>query len=489
MLVTVPKVKARAGCSSQCLVPPSPELLGKIYAKYEDLMDKKMLPDTLTFQEYFAVLSSELRGEDFVGLDDEALEHGSKTGAELINRPEIELKGVVNTLVLLVDFPDKPHNPDQTTDSFRQMLFDDRGSFPTGSMRQFYRTVSNYDEQADTGIDVVGRVEGWFRLPQPSTFYTNNDSGTKGAFPRNAQGMARDAVLAAVAQGIDFAPDGIKYDVLEKGIITALFIVHAGRGAEQTFDRNDFWSLKWVIPGGVRVTDNLEVKTFLTVPEDCNVGVCAHEWGHLAARWPDLYDTGETKTTRSKGLGNYCLMASGSWGNGGLTPTLPNGMLRMYHSWIDVERVTESRENIELRPAAEGGGIVVVQNLERMLPEQYVLVEYRRRRNQDAALPDEGLAIYMVDERIPDVNNEQMLAIELLQADNKRDLSEIFGLGNKGDAHDLYPGSVEGVTNDTLGETTRPALNLPNRTWSGITIRVRGDAGDPSMFIDVEIAS
>ncbi|HWC10455.1 MAG TPA: immune inhibitor A domain-containing protein [Acidimicrobiales bacterium] len=95
-----------------------------------------------------------------------------------------------------------------------------------------------------------------------------------------------------------------------------------------------------------------------TVPEDCNMGVCAHEWGHLAAQWADYYDTGRQDLTRSDGLGNYCLMASGSWANGGLTPSLPNGMLRMFHGWIEPTLVTESTSDIVLKPAAEGGGAV-----------------------------------------------------------------------------------------------------------------------------------
>jgi hypothetical protein len=48
-------------------------------------------------------------------------------------------------------------------------------------------------------------------------------------------------------------------------------------------------------------------------------------------------------------------MAAGSWGNGGLTPVLPNGMLRMFHGWIQAELVTKSKAAIKLRPAGEGG--------------------------------------------------------------------------------------------------------------------------------------
>lgn len=185
-------------------------------------------------------------------------------------------------------------------------------------MRDYYHGVSGFDAAAPTngGIDVQGEVHGWFRLPHPLSFYANGLSGQDSAhFPKNEVGMAADTLKIARQQGVKFPEE---LDVLGEGIVTALFIVHMRprrRGGPEGPAAGGPVERQVELHPGFPTDSSLTVQTFLTVPEDCRVGVCSHEWGHLAARWADFYDTGNPNVDAvSSGLGDYCLMASGSWG-------------------------------------------------------------------------------------------------------------------------------------------------------------------------------
>ena len=87
-----------------------------------------------------------------------------------------------------------------------------------------------YSEVSLGKVSLKGSVHGWLRMPQPYAYYTFNGSGTDAPYPHNAQKLAEDAVTVALANGVTFEP---QLDKLNQGIITALFIIHAGRGAEE----------------------------------------------------------------------------------------------------------------------------------------------------------------------------------------------------------------------------------------------------------------
>ena len=185
------------------------------------------------------------------------------------------LRGTVRVIVVLVDFSDRPMM--QTQQHFQDLFFS-QGK-PKKSVREYYSDVTH------GLIDLQGDVVGPLRLPKTLKTYANRASGMGTAVP-NAQTMAFDAVTAADPM-VDFTP----YDNDGNGFVDAFIVIHAGPGAEVTGSQDDIWSHKWVLPGGARAVDQTKIYAYLTVPEDCKIGVCAHELGHLLFGFPDLYDT------------------------------------------------------------------------------------------------------------------------------------------------------------------------------------------------------
>jgi immune inhibitor A len=101
-----------------------------------------------------------------------------------------------------------------------------------------------------------------------------------------------------------------KYDNDGNGFVDAFIVVHAGRGAEETGNTENIWSLKWQLP--TPKSDHGETAFgFLTVPEDAKLGVCVHEIGHLVFGWPDLYDSKPQPTGQWRG--HWGMVAHVTW--------------------------------------------------------------------------------------------------------------------------------------------------------------------------------
>lgn len=339
------------------------------------------------------------------------------------------LRGTIQVIVVLVDFDDKPMT--QTANHYRDLFFSN-GVIPTKSVREYYAEVTRGQ------VDLQGDVVGPFRMPQTLVTYAHDESGMGLVFP-NGQTMARDALRAA-DPAVNFAP----FDNDGNGFVDAFIVVHAGRGADQTGSVDDIWSHKWTLQDGAVTTDGTKVFGYLTVPEDCKIGVCAHELGHLLFGWPDLYDTDGS----SEGVGNFCLMGSGSWGGGGDTPVHPSAWCKANQGWVIVHNVTtndtftfddvkNSNEVFRVWKNGESGS-------------EYFLFEVRQKTRFDASLPGGGLLIWHVDETVSTNTNETHYKVALIQADNMKDLEAAH---NRGDAGDPYPGSSN---NSTFSPTSSP---------------------------------
>lgn len=364
----------------------------------------------------------------------------AKTRPDTLGAPKANLgpvTGARRVLVLLVDFSDAPAQ--QSPDHYRELLFSQRTS-ATGSMRDFFTEVSYGNLDVDgTVYGSGGEVAGWYRAPQPKSYYTNDNYGF-GDPPQNAQKLVED-VLDLAAGDVDFSG----FDKDGDGSVEALVLICAGSGAEQTGNKSDIWSHKWQITPQTR--DGVSLSLYFMAPEDGRIGVMAHELGHLLMGWPDLYDTDYT----SAGTGAWDLMAAGSWNGGGDRPAHPTAWCKLQAGWVTPTVVYNDEQDVTLDPY-ETSGQVVQLPIGSVSATEYFLLSNRQQTGYDDALPGAGLLIEHCDDSRSNNTDEDHYLVDVEQADGRRDLNLN---ANRGDATDVYPSS---------GNATFDAGSTPNST-------------------------
>ena len=348
----------------------------------------------------------------------------------------------VSALFLLGKYSNS--SPIYSAPDFQQKLFD--GPNPTGTITDFYKEIS-YNQ-----MDFKGNCLGWYQVPGTLESYvgTNSGLGTQGG-PQ----FVLDLVKAADAD-INFAKYIQYYDAQGNPRIGMIAAIHTGAGAEA--GANNIWSHKWsfgVVNGNQPYTTNdidtvsgkyvLIDGTYACEPELSGsnnsggklieIGVFCHEFGHVFGL-PDLYDTDNS----SEGLGQWCLMASGSWGGNGNTPQTPTHMsawCKQKMGWVVPIVIDSLNKNLSIKNAEHNPVIFKMWKLNQTNLE-YFLVENRQKIGFDTLLLNSGLLIYHVDDAIHNNQNENHYWVDVEQADGNRDLNKGT---NRGDAGDPFPGS------------------------------------------------
>jgi immune inhibitor A len=402
-----------------------------------------------------------------VKIDAESVKKGV-ISMERIGRPTFKPTGDVHALAILIDFEDNVANT--PVEHFTELLFSD-GSFPTGSLRDYYKTVSSGK------VSITGQVSGWHRMPQPYSYYVDNTTGEGSPYPHNAKRMVEDAVVTALKK--DKLIQWDKYDINNDGMVDALYVVHAGPGAENqmpSVSSKYIWSHKSSVQNSVKVTNKTSIVQYLTVPEDGYIGVYAHETGHLIFGWPDLYDSCPVREElKIAGLGQWCLMAAGSWNGDGKTPAYPSAWCRYVQGWPRTN-VISGKQNVTI-PSAEESDEVYVLPIKGK-PNEYFILECRKERKEgfkfDLGLPGEGLLIYHIDENADNNCKANHLAVGVVEGDGQEELqhTRIGIFGNQGDTGDPFPGSTnrtylnsDGFPNSKDYDDNPTGISISNIMW------------------------
>jgi M6 family metalloprotease-like protein len=387
--------------------------------------------------------------------------------------------GTYKALVLIVKFSDKAQSVNPV--SFDSLLFGNS----MGAMRDYYKAIS-YNQIDIVTIHMPSSI-GWLMAPQTYAYYVNSQQGF-GTYPRNAQKLVED-VLAAADSSVDYS----QYDNDLDGFVDALFVVHTGPGAEYTGNNNDIWSHAWTtytpqVRDGVTLFHYSMEPEYWAAPGDMTCGVFAHELGHAGFGLPDLYDIDYS----SEGLGNWSLMAGGSWNGAtglGSSPAFPDAWSQFQMGFLSPTNVTTV---LPAQPINNSESISEAYRLwtTGSVEDQYFLVQNRQQIGYDTYLPGGGLLVFHVDESVTTDNQYEWYPghtssghylVALEQADGLFDLERNYNRGNSGDP---YPGSSSNrnfhsttVPNSTTYEGTSTSVSVKNISNSGLVMTADLEVG------------
>lgn len=373
--------------------------------------------------------------------------------------------GFAKVLVIMIDFPeDSTYNDLGFIDPIGPITFDLTHTESYWNLMLFDTTnpkslASYYKEMSYGKLSVQGVIFPQVVHSSHSMAYYGGDSPDyRDSMNTPRYELAREAVQLALRAAPTF--DFSQFDINpQDGVIDHLIIIHAGKGQEglANYDASPnsyyIWSHRWAILNSGEPAGNVVAFGYTMQPDDGQVGVFAHEFGHDLGL-PDLYD----RTLSSEGLGNWSLMAGGSWN--GSTPNIPNGTNpaqmtaweKIKLGWLTPLSIDGPRP-ISLPTTSEpGNNNPVVYKLSfESNPDEYFLLENRQQVGFDSGLPGAGLLIYHIDDTVTTQNDNPLhYLVALEQADNQRDLENHV---NRGDDGDPYPGSSN---NRSLTDVSAP---------------------------------
>jgi len=363
--------------------------------------------------------------------------------------------GTIEVAFILSEFSNQEFQSGHDKDYFENLAFGE-----TNSVWEYY------DEVSRGMLNIEGDVYGPYELTGNAEDYGEEN-------------------LNFVSTSVDAADDYIDYRNYD-----AVVVIHSGPGEESSSNENDIWSIHWPSANIATDDDGYVIKRITQAPEYQStsageknpLGVWCHEFGHELGL-PDLYDTDGS----SAGIGDWGIMASGSWTDYGETPAYFSAWSRIWLGWIEPVIITDDINNLELEPIENSGNVYLLP-----IPgnwsssDEYYLLENRQQIGYDSHLPGEGMLIWHIDEDVLNsnwnsnsVNNdEDHKGVDLEEADGDDDLDSKT---NYGDSEDPY-------NSGSFAKDTYPNSLAYNGTESGWKIENIETSGD-NVIIDISFLS
>lgn len=241
--------------------------------------------------------------------------------------------------VIMVEYADTKFQEGMTEDKLSRMLneegYHEDNNLERGSVLDYFKAQSR--GMFTPEFKVVAKVT----LSQGYAYYGQNTGG-HGTGDKNAIAMVREAVSAAVTQGVNFD----EFKINNK--IPNVIVYYAGCGEATGGDDNTIWPHELDLPlsyGNMsgHLFSSYFVGNELYGTSESNmpmgIGVLVHEFGH-AMGLPDFYDPTYSYSDDSS-FGYWSVMDQGAYVSNSYAPAGYNAYERSFMGWLDIKELSE----------------------------------------------------------------------------------------------------------------------------------------------------
>ena len=375
-------------------------------------------------------------------------------------------QGEVFIPVLLVQFSDVKFT--FTKEDINKLLNEENYKYNFADMYTAYGSARDYFIAQSGGLfkpEFV--VTDIVTLPQPMAYYGGNDSSGD---DKNPQAMIRDGIGLADAT-MNFA----QFDNNLDGEIEFLYCIYAGYSESTGADSNTVWPHQWVLSsnGGKKYADGVYCDTYacsseLSLNETseqnsrkylAGIGTICHEFSHCLGLH-DVYDV--SGSSGNWGMDEWDLMDLGSYAAEGYIPVGYNSYQKEACGWQKLQELDKKGIYSMLPQTQNGVGYKIVNDAN---PNEYYILENRKREGWDQTLQADGMMIIHVDYDATVWDNNSINTtsghprFQLVPADN--DLA-VYGTVSTTEfyesmAKDLWPGAAR---NTEFTNTSVPAAKV-----------------------------
>lgn len=322
------------------------------------------------------------------------------TAATRVASSSIVPKGEVLVPVLLVQYKDVKFS--YTKEDINKLLNEEgyKYNFSPGGVESYGSARDYFIAQSDSLFFPKFVVTDILTLPNNMEYYGGNDSSGNDKRP---QEMISDGIDLADKAGWDFS----QFDNDKNGEVEFVFCIYAGYAEANQASTNTIWPHQWEFSSviGKKKVDGVYCETYACSSELylnekyeekygkwlSGIGTICHEFSHCLGLF-DMYDVnGES--------GNFCmqewdLMDYGNFVGDGYIPVGYNSYQKDVCGWKELVTLDKKGKYSMLPQTQNGVGYKIVNDAN---PNEYFILENRKREGWDQELPADGMMIVHVD--------------------------------------------------------------------------------------------